>query len=455
LCFSSFLRADTPPPQNISVKADNITSVGGITITLGQKTSALSWPVVLPSDQLWATSTLQTTANNSLTSIATNTLNTSNYLSGISVISTAALQTTENGILTQIANNTASALTDVTNSGNITSACTVASSCAASSFVNVASQGQYTVGISVTGTFVAAYLVEGQNADSTWTTLPMFITQAGVVPYPVSNALAGAAQVIVIGGAYQNIRVRCYSYTSGTISTAIDASIAQQAVLSAQLGPWYMQGNVASGTTDSGNGIKVAGVAQAQYALPSFTTGQRSDHPTDLKGRQYAAPDSGKATYSAAFTGATSGIAATDVFTIFGSASKKVVITRIGFSGTITTAAYISTIVNKKTAVNVGGISSAVAITPHDSTSATATATVLSYTVNPTTIGAASALRSIKWFIPATGTGQIQNEPEFQFNTSGDKGIVLNSATEGVSINMNGSSLTGNSMSYFVEWTEE
>jgi hypothetical protein len=56
-------------PANSSV---NVNQWGGVNTTLGQKTSTASVPVVLPSDQAFATSTLQTTGNTTLTSINTN-----------------------------------------------------------------------------------------------------------------------------------------------------------------------------------------------------------------------------------------------------------------------------------------------------------------------------------------------------------------------------------------------
>lgn len=164
--------------------------------------------------------------------------------------------------------------------------------------------------------------------------------------------------------------------------------------------------------------------------------------------------DGNKATYSAAVTGLTVAAAPTDIFTITGSATKTIRITRISFTGSETTATQRDVVLLKRSAANTGGTSTTQTNVPHDSTSAAGTATIRSYTVNPTGLGAlVGALRSRKVFIATTTTNS--DEMILDFGDKPAQALVIRGTGEVVSINLNSVASAGSSLNISVEWTEE
>jgi hypothetical protein len=165
------------------------------------------------------------------------------------------------------------------------------------------------------------------------------------------------------------------------------------------------------------------------------------------------------ATYSAAKVGLVPASSPTDIFTITGSATKIVRVTRIAITATTTSAtpAAIDCLLVKRSTANSGGTSTGSPTpVPHDSTNAAATATILAYTVNPTTgdiVG--TALRNEKLMqqlatLTATdfpGPGKLV----WEF----PRPIVLRGIAEVLAVNLNGVSVTGTaSFDIDAEWTE-
>lgn len=164
--------------------------------------------------------------------------------------------------------------------------------------------------------------------------------------------------------------------------------------------------------------------------------------------------DTGKATYSAstvAFAYAASG---TDIFTLTGSATKTIRITRIAVTGTQTTGAMRDVLLIKRSAANTGGTSSTLTAVPHDSTSAAATAVARSYTVNPSGLGSTvGTMRAEKFFL--AGTAVVSGSLIADFGPRYGQSIVLRGTGELLAVNMNAVTSTGNSMTITIEWTEE
>lgn len=161
-----------------------------------------------------------------------------------------------------------------------------------------------------------------------------------------------------------------------------------------------------------------------------------------------------KTTYSAAATNFAPPATPTDIFTITGSASKTVRVTKIFVTGTQTTAAVRDVLLIKRSSANTGGTSAAATAVPHDSANAAATATVLSYTINPTALGTAvGTIFSKKVFIP--GTGVVQGELILDFGTTNDQAIVLRGTAQVLAVNLNSVTSTGNAVNITIEWTEE
>ena len=167
--------------------------------------------------------------------------------------------------------------------------------------------------------------------------------------------------------------------------------------------------------------------------------------------------DGQKATYSA-----TSAIAfgppslATDIFTITGSATKIVRVLRIGFSGTQTTSGNANVLLIKRSSANSGGTAVAATAVSHDSTDQPATATVLNYTANATSLGTAiGTVRAMRAFIPAPATATNTSYYEFDFGNLPEKCVVLRGTSQVLALNLNAVTLSGNLFTCFIEWTEE
>lgn len=163
--------------------------------------------------------------------------------------------------------------------------------------------------------------------------------------------------------------------------------------------------------------------------------------------------DTVKNTYSASaiFAAAAS---ATDVFTITGSASTTVRVTRISFTGTQTTGAMRDVLIIKRSAANTNGTSATPNRVPHDSNFPAATAVVRNYTANPSALGAAvGTIRSQKVLISAATA--VAGEFIVDWGPRNSQAPVLRGTSELLAINLNGVTSTGNSLSISIEWTEE
>jgi len=159
-----------------------------------------------------------------------------------------------------------------------------------------------------------------------------------------------------------------------------------------------------------------------------------------------------KATYGAAISGLTVAPAATDVFTISGSANKKIKIVSFTISGLRSTAANISVHLVKRSTLN-SGASISLTNVPFDSSDSSSDATVVYYTTNPILGTLVGIIAASKLFMPATTTAF--NMPlKFNFSET-DKQPLLLTSNESISINLNGATIAGSNFDIFVQWVEE
>jgi hypothetical protein len=136
--------------------------------------------------------------------------------------STAANQATEIASLATIATNTGAQAQDFQSSGTIT---------ATNGTVSITGQGVYTATFSITGTWSASLVVEGQTQDLNWIQVPVNIISSTLPYQQTSGAITTNGVYSVTGGGFLNIRVRASSYTSGTVAVGIDGSLSQQTVI--------------------------------------------------------------------------------------------------------------------------------------------------------------------------------------------------------------------------------
>lgn len=244
------------------------------------------------------------------------------------------------------------------------------------------------------------------------------------------------------------------SYTNGTMQP-VSMTLAGGLRVDASAYNVPVLGNVASGATDSGAPVKVGAIVNT--TVPTFTAGQRSDLQANVRGSVYVDFEGRKTTYSATaqFSPAAS---ATDVFTVYGSASKTIRIRRFTISGTNTGNTNANILVAKRSAVNTGGTSGAVTAVPVDSTNAAATATVLSYTGNPTTGTLVGNVITRLFFLASLSSLNVSTPVVFDFGQEGTQALVLRGTSEGAALNMGGVNigvLSATVLYITVEWTEE
>lgn len=165
-----------------------------------------------------------------------------------------------------------------------------------------------------------------------------------------------------------------------------------------------------------------------------------------------------KPTYSATntFVAATT---PTDIFTITGSATRTIQILKIGISASATTATIANLTLLKRSTADTAGTSTTLTNTSLDSTNAAATATVRSYTANPTLGTLIGNIKNVKFIMPPTivgGQASAQQQLIMNFgDTDGGQTITVRGTNEVVAINLNSTTLTGNTFSVWIEWTEK
>lgn len=159
--------------------------------------------------------------------------------------------------------------------------------------------------------------------------------------------------------------------------------------------------------------------------------------------------------YVASIAGLVVPAAATDVFTIVGSATRLVKVTRICLAATISALAAAEVQFIKRSTANSGGTATNPVGVPYDSADPAATAVVSAYTANPASLGTAlGKVLTRKLTFGATGD-LVVSPQEFTFGVGGGKPITLRSATEVLAVNLAGATLGSPLFDISVEWTEE
>lgn len=169
--------------------------------------------------------------------------------------------------------------------------------------------------------------------------------------------------------------------------------------------------------------------------------------------------DGFQATFCASILGLNVGTSATtDIFTIFGSASKLVKVTRLQIMATIATAAALfDVLLSKRSAATTAGTPVAGVVIPLDSTNAAGTALVKGYSAAPTAGAALGNVGTAKLYLPITGTpSPLDRALVFEFGNRPGQAIALRGVAQGLALTLNGATPADvTSWDINVEWTEE
>jgi hypothetical protein len=172
----------------------------------------------------------------------------------------------------------------------------------------------------------------------------------------------------------------------------------------------------------------------------------------------YAPPPWQLPTYHAAVPFTPAVTAAKDVFTIVGSASKIIRVTRFSCTGTSTAAASIPVVLNKYlTAATTGGTATAGSAVPSDSFDAAATAAVKAYTAAGTVGTGGGAIRSslLQTGLPA-GDAQVPLSWDLTGRIPARSGVILRGVNQALALTVGATALSaGSLLNCDVEWTEQ
>lgn len=270
------------------------------------------------------------------------------------------------------------------------------------------------------------------------------VTGAGGT-FPVTAASGAFASGSIASGAVASGAYASGAFASGSIASGAIAAGAQVDLLT-------MRGTKAAGTA-AANSILEGGVYNA--TTPAATDGQQVAAQIDQTGSRQVNTEGKKTTYSAA-QGNTLVASTTDFFTILGSGTKTIRVTRVQVNGVATAASNFQLSVRKYSTAYSGGTPSAVTAVPHDSGNAAATAAVTFWTANPTVGSLVGLVRTQYWsFSTAATTAFNVGSIVFDFTTRNGQGIVLRGTSQYLSLNLGGATVTGGVALVDIEWTEE
>jgi hypothetical protein len=171
----------------------------------------------------------------------------------------------------------------------------------------------------------------------------------------------------------------------------------------------------------------------------------QSDVPANIFGNLATEPPRKTFSASAVFAAADT---PTDVFELYGPSSGAIYITKISFSGNKTTGTNETVIFLRRSTANTSGTPVSVTCVPHK-TGDTTTASCNYYTANPTTGTLVGNIYCERHFMSATSTF---SPPVIWEAGMFNKPLVLSSASEGICINLDGVTRTGNSVVCTIEF---
>lgn len=278
--------------------------------------------------------------------------------------------------------------------------------------------GKSTVTFNITGTWVATLTFQGSVDNGvTYTTIIANLTAQAVTTSTSANDRA-----IVACAGYTHIRLIATAFTSGTATITWSTGAGQQL---SQV--WNT--NAASLATRATQG-------------PAGTVAWLiEDRASTLS------------SYAATVVGLVTAATATDIFTITGSGTKTIKITRVEISGTATAATSVNIELIKRSTADSGGTSSAVVVVPLDSNNAAGTATVLSYTANPTLGTNLRSVRAARYSFSAAGG--LSQPLTWNFGGLPAQPPTLRGTSQQLVVNFNSTTVSGASIGIAIEWTEE
>ena len=284
----------------------------------------------------------------------------------------------------------------------------------AGSAVEISLNGDATLTTQITGTYTGALSLQVTVNGTTWVTVggtPFINLNTSTYLASITSALTSVFQSEVAG--FFKARITALAAVTGTATVNLQASSA-------------------------------ASMVALDTSLPSGTNAIGS----------VSIVSTPPATYTASITSLATGTLPSDIFTITGSATKTVYVTRIDIDGVQATAGQVLVLVIKRSTADTAGTSTAPTKIPLDSLSATATATVLAYTVNPTLGTLIGTTTAARFFLPAAATATDAQGISIPYGQLGEQQMTLRGTNQVLAVNLNSVTITGPSINITIEWTE-
>jgi hypothetical protein len=272
-------------------------------------------------------------------------------------------------------------------------------------------------------------------------TLNQYIDAAGLRKAAVATFLitagTGFSRSLVANGNYFNLT---FQNTGASTTTTLN------------INTFY--GTIPASTNRGNLPISLDEVNGTALALGQTT--MAASIPVTLASNQIVstASSAASATYAASINGLAPATTATDIFTITGSNTKTIRITKVDVNGIQTTAGQVAVVLIKRSTANTAGTSTAQTAVTYDSSNTSATAVVLAYTANPTTGTLVGRFYSQRVFMPGAATASDAQGLSSVYGDIGQQNIVLRGINEVFAVNFNGVTVVGGSANVTIEWTE-
>ncbi|MGH7975013.1 MAG: hypothetical protein ACREBR_05780 [bacterium] len=299
------------------------------------------------------------------------------------------------------------------------------------------------IGIVITGVWVATLEFEGSVDGVNFSSIIVFPSVSGT---GITSTTANGTWFASAAG-LNSFRVRASAFTSGTVTVSFQSSEGDVTVFTP-----------ASGGVGSNVNIHDASGANIILGQKTMANSVPVVLPSDQTINVSVSPST-KAAYGMTTRSIAPAVAATDIVTISGSASKTITVTRIELTTNTTSTSFNNWIALKRSTVNTGGTSTSPTIVPYDSNNAAGTAVVHSYSANPTALGTlVGNLKMIKLFSPPPTGGNATNENVqiFDFTDGGViSGVVLRGTGQLLCLNFAGAAVpAGMVIAVNIDWIE-
>jgi hypothetical protein len=218
----------------------------------------------------------------------------------------------------------------------------------------------------------------------------------------------------------------------------------------------YLRVRYANGSAGATTTFNLQTIFKNPPASATYTQVNQPVNQGDLVQKVVSIPIDGvRNSYMASISNLDTAATPTDIFTIQGSATKTIRITRLAISGDSSSNDRLNVDLLRRSSANTGGTSSVLTNVKNDSLNPSATAVVRAYTANPTLGTLVGLMDSQVLLFPSTA-GNVPTEYTWEFGTRAAQGIVLRGTSEQIAINLGGAAVgTTTAISICVEWVEE